>query len=453
MNEQHQPTVSKPYSIIDVSPLWELEYTGISNVVFELTKRFLSDENSVFNVRFSVFWKLVDPIIIRGCIESRTGLQLQLAFKENMGISEIVVDPVGRIDGCLSFGLFLHRKPNHKVFHKDSYLFYDFSVLLTQECHTRDTVDFHTAGLVEQIASTDLFFCISESTTNYLQWLFNVPKEKVVVALLGNNVNTDMANKARSQIGHSEIEPYFLMLGTIEPRKNIAVIFKWLSQNPNLLKRFRFVFAGRQGWGVSFAEYVNMYDLSAAVESGRIVHLGFVDEVLKATLIVGAQAILYPSLFEGFGLPVLEAMELGTPVIASCSTSIPEVLGETGYYFDPYSVESLNKAFSEFLFDQCTGYLAIKKITAKERASRFSYDHTYSVIYQELVARFIDDEILVPEYVEDLIVDGAMNSLLKDGRCSQPDFQLGGQGLKAVLPSQSRSIHQAKRKAKCKTKR
>ena len=382
---------AKPILMLGVAPLWELEYTGISNVVFELTKRFFLDYSSDFEVQFSVFDKVVDRNIIEECLKNRSGSCLQSAFQKNEGISEVQVDEGGQIDGRLSYGLFLHTKPHRKVFCKDSHLYYDFSFLLTQECHTQETIGFHLNGLVEQISSTDLFFCISESTASDLQWLFNVPKEKTVVALLGNNVNTEIALKARDLIGEREVEPYFLMLGTIEPRKNIALIFAWLKKNPTLLKKFRFVFAGRQGWGPSFADYAEKNGLSDEIKSGRIVHLGYIDEALKATLIVGAQAIFYPSIFEGFGLPVLEAMELGVPVIASCSTSIPEVLGDTGYYFDPYSVESLDKAFSAFLFDQYTGRVEALRRKAKERASEFSYDRTYSVICNSLRSNFLSN--------------------------------------------------------------
>jgi glycosyltransferase involved in cell wall biosynthesis len=382
---------TKPILILGVAPLWELEYTGISNVVFELTKRFFFDYSSDFEVQFSVFDKVVDRNIIKECLENRSGSFLQSAFKKNEGINEVQVDEEGKIAGRLSYGLFLHTKPHRRVFYKDSHLYYDFSFLLTQECHTQETIGFHLNGLIEQISSTDLFFCISESTASDLQWLFNIPKEKTVVALLGNNVNTEIAFKARNLIGEREVEPYFLMLGTIEPRKNIALIFAWLKKNPTLLKKFRFIFAGRQGWGPSFTDYAEKNGLSDEIRSGRIVHLGYINEALKATLIVGAQAIFYPSIFEGFGLPVLEAMELGVPVIASCSTSIPEVLGETGYYFDPYSVESLDKAFSAFLFDQYAGRVEALMVKAKERASEFSYDRTYSVICNSLRSNFLNN--------------------------------------------------------------
>ena len=245
---------------------------------------------------------------------------------------------------------------------------------------------------VDQIASTDLFFCISESTSNDLQWLFNIPKEKSITALLGNNVNTEIAAKARNLIGDQDVEPYFLVLGTIEPRKNIALIFSWLSKNPALLKKYKFVFAGRHGWGPTFADIAQKCELSDFVKSGRLIHFGYVDEALKATLLVGAQAIFYPSIFEGFGLPVLEAMELGVPVLASCSTSIPEVLGDHGYYFDPYSIDSLDRAFSSYLFDQCANKLNSVIDNAKARASEFTYDKTYAVICDALRTNFLNSE-------------------------------------------------------------
>ncbi len=386
-------SIEKPFLYVDVSPLWEIQYTGIANVVYELTQRFLNDKTSQFEIIFSVFWKKIDMNIIEKCINDRSGQYLQESFNENSGVKEINTDKYGNINGRKTFGLFLHRKPNRKVFFKDAYLFYDFSFLLTTECHTKETVAFHSENLAEQINSTELFFCISESTAKDLRWIFNVSENKVVVSLLGNNVDTSMADKARYLIANREIEPYFLTLGTIEPRKNIGIILAWLSENKKILEKYRFVFAGRQGWGKSFEDYIVEHDLNNEYNTGRIVHYGYVDEAQKATLLVGAKAVFYPSLFEGFGLPVLEAMELGVPVIASCSTSIPEVLGDTGYYFDPYSLSSFEKAFAEFIKDDMNGHISRVCEKAKERAGTFSYDKTYTIIHEALVKHFIVEEL------------------------------------------------------------
>ena len=382
VTEKHSESVL----YIDVSPLWELQYTGISNVVYEMTRRFHADEE--VNCEFMVFNKPIQRGVIEACLQQRNGSPLRKLFDENRKLADVSVDASGRVNGRKAFGLYTNTKPHKRVFMKDSQIFYDFSFLLAQETHNEDTVKYHSHGIVDQIESNDLFFCISEATAKDLEWIFNVPEEKIKVALLGNNVDATLATAARKKIAHRAIEPYILMLGTIEPRKNVNIVLSWLRSNPKVLKEFRFVFAGKEGWGAKFMDYVHEYGIADEVASGKIIHLGYVDEALKATLLVGARAVLYPSIFEGFGLPVLEAMEIGTPVIASCSTSIPEVLGDAGYYFDPYSVSSFDDAFTKFYEDKHTGQLDMVCQKARLLASKFSYDKTYGVIRDALISKF-----------------------------------------------------------------
>ncbi len=365
---------------IDVSPLWELDYTGISNVVYELARRYVENPPPCFEIRFTVFRKVIEVPVIQHCLLARSGQYLQEKFKLQEGINDVEMDEHGVVDGHPTLGLFLHRKPPQKVYLKDSYLFYDFSFILTQECHTADTVEYHLDGLRQQIETTDLFFTISESTAKDLLWLYDVPEENCHVTLLGHNVDRSFAEEARKKISNNPVDPFFLLLGTIEPRKNMIIVLKWLQQNLKIMDKYCFIFAGRQGWGKPFSEYVEEFGLSQYMDEGRIVHLGYVSEAEKATLLVATQALVFPSLFEGFGLPVLEAMAIGTPVIASCSTSIPEVLGQCGYYFDPYCVESFDKAIAQFFHGDMTGRNIELISRAKSRANSFSYDRTYNLI-------------------------------------------------------------------------
>jgi len=124
--------------------------------------------------------------------------------------------------------------------------------------------------------------------------------------------------------------------------------------------------------------------LQAAVAAGRIVFTGFVDEGYRTALLVGAAGLLYPSIFEGFGLPLLEAMTIGTPVLSSVSTSMPEVVGDCGYYFDPYDVESLHQAFLNLQADRASGALTELVARGRQRAQSFSYDETYRVVLDGL---------------------------------------------------------------------
>jgi glycosyltransferase involved in cell wall biosynthesis len=151
-----------------------------------------------------------------------------------------------------------------------------------------------------------------------------------------------------------------------------------------VLDEGRIVFAGRQAWGNSFASLIEAKSLQGAVASGRIVFTSFVDEAFRTALLVGAAGLIYPSVFEGFGLPLLEAMATGTPVVSSMSSSMPEVVGDCGYYFDPCSVASLHAAFLQLWSDRKSGAVQGLVARARQRANGFSYDATYQVIVKGL---------------------------------------------------------------------
>jgi glycosyltransferase involved in cell wall biosynthesis len=110
------------------------------------------------------------------------------------------------------------------------------------------------------------------------------------------------------------------------------------------------------------------------------VFTGFVDEAFRTALLTGATGLIYPSVFEGFGLPLLEAMATGTPVLSSVSSSMPEVVGDCGYYFDPCSVASLHAAYRALWSDRASGAIASVIARARQRAAGFSYDKTYEII-------------------------------------------------------------------------
>ena len=207
---------------------------------------------------------------------------------------------------------------------------------------------------------------------------------RLKVALLGNSVDLAAAERLRAAMGGRPVEPFLLVLGSIEPRKNVALVLQWLAQHPGVLDLVRVVFAGRQAWGDSFAAQVERAGLHAAAAAGRIVFTSYVDEGFRTALLIGAAALLYPSLFEGFGLPLLEALAVGTPVLSSVSSSMPEVVGDCGYYFDPCSAASLHAAFTQFWADRSAGALAPLIASGQERALGFSYDATYRVIVEGL---------------------------------------------------------------------
>ncbi|NEX64481.1 glycosyltransferase family 4 protein [Noviherbaspirillum galbum] len=165
---------------------------------------------------------------------------------------------------------------------------------------------------------------------------YGVPEDRISTVLLGvapefRPIGMDAARPVLSgfNLRHGE---YLLAVGTLEPRKNLASVLAAYSRLPGALRaRFPLVVTGMNGWG--------MESLSASlrqmVDRGEVRLTGYVPQANLPALYSGARAFVYPSLYEGFGLPPLEAMACGTPVIASNRASLPEVVGDAGILVEP----------------------------------------------------------------------------------------------------------------------
>ncbi|HEX7761898.1 MAG TPA: glycosyltransferase family 1 protein [Caulobacteraceae bacterium] len=138
----------------------------------------------------------------------------------------------------------------------------------------------------------------------------------------------EAVDSVRSMVG-IEDRPYFLTLGTLEPRKNLQLVLKaWVRARPQLPKGARLLMIGAKGSAAVFSG--DNLDLAAE----GVVALGHVDDLLLPALLSGSWGLLYPSLYEGFGLPILEAMACGTPTVTTGLTSLPEVAGDAALYVD-----------------------------------------------------------------------------------------------------------------------
>lgn len=365
---------------LEVSPLIEDNYTGISNVAFEIAIRALYD--SRLEIIFFISNLVVPEIVIKKCLENRNGKALRefLSFNQYSDIYNLKINKN-------IIALYTNTKPINKKFNYESQIIYDLSTFIVPECHTEDTIKYHANGIIDQINSCDILFCISDSTAIDVENIFEVKREKIHVIPLGSNINLQQVQATRKFIETSilGVEPYILILGTIEPRKNISLILNWIKQYPQITNSYRFIFAGRHGWGPSFEDLINSAGLFNEYNSRKISWYGFVDENSKAILLSGASCLIFSSLFEGFGLPVLEAMSAGVIVLSSSSTSMPEILGDCGYYFNPESIKSLQDAFLQFTIDKLEPGVhetLIKK--ALQRTANFSYDKAYEIIISSL---------------------------------------------------------------------
>ena len=142
---------------------------------------------------------------------------------------------------------------------------------------------------------------------------------------------------------------YLLTVGTLEPRKNLQLALKAYASLPSILReRFPLVLVGMKGWHTADLER----RLAPMVASGQVRQLGYLSREDLAVVMAGATGMVYPSVYEGFGLPPLESMSCGVPVIASNASSIPEVVGDTAILIDPADVTGLAQCMIRFMEDE-----------------------------------------------------------------------------------------------------
>ena len=228
------------------------------------------------------------------------------------------------------------------------------------------------------IGRADHVICISESTRNDLVRLYSVPDNKISVVHLG----FERFSSASSVIGEAvtDVRPFLLYVGSRAGYKNFLGLLKAVSSSERLLADFDIVAFG--GGPFSVAELALIK--TCGFKDNQVRHVGGGDSVLGA-LYKGARAFVYPSLYEGFGLPPLEAMAHSCPVISSNTSSMPEVIGNAGAFFDPLFVEDMAAAIERVVYD--SDVISRLQVLGHERLEQFSWQRCAAEtlsIYQSL---------------------------------------------------------------------
>ena len=197
---------------------------------------------------------------------------------------------------------------------------------------------------------------------------FGTPPEKVHVLYCGVDARfhpeKEPGEQERLRDRYSIESPYVLSVGTLQPRKNYVRLIKALANLPPV--NLQLVIAGGRGW---------LYEdvLAEAEKHGDCVRvLGFVDDADLPALLRNAALFAFPSLYEGFGLPVLEAMACGVPVVCSNASSLPEVAGDAALTIDPLDTDGLAEAMSRVLADADLRQEMIDRGLAQ--AARFTWE-------------------------------------------------------------------------------
>lgn len=213
----------------------------------------------------------------------------------------------------------------------------------------------------------------SEFVKHELIEVFGVQAERIRPVLLGVEplFHPRTAEDTRSVLNrHGLVHgQYLLAVGTLEPRKNLQVSLRAYMQLPQQIrKHFPLVLVGMSGWRTSALEQ----QIAPLVRAGEIRQIGYLPREELAMVIAGALTLIYPSIYEGFGLPPLEAMACGVPVIASDVSSLPEVVGNTGLLINPHDDEALAQAIQKLIMDPDIRQQLSHKALA--RSAEFTWD-------------------------------------------------------------------------------
>ena len=197
------------------------------------------------------------------------------------------------------------------------------------------------------VRRADHVIAVSAATRRDLIELYQTPPEKISVLHHGVGPEfrpieqPESLSAVRQKYGLGD-QPFILSLGTLQPRKNYGRLIQAFAR---LDPTYTLVIVGRQGW-----HYADIFAEVARLDLSRRVHFpDFVADDDLPALYNAASLFVYPSLYEGFGLPALEAMACGTPVVASNQSALPEVVGQAGLLVDPRDAEAIAAAMSQIL--------------------------------------------------------------------------------------------------------
>ena len=229
----------------------------------------------------------------------------------------------------------------------------------------------------------NLIFAVSDSTKQDLNKIYGISEEKIKIVCPIQNIadfqNSELQGDDVERIvkRYDLPEKYVLFLGTVEPRKNLVSLIlafeRLIERNPDQ-NDINLVIAGRVGW--SYHQILEAAKISKYKE--KIVFIGFVHDEDKLGLYKLAKMVVYPSFFEGFGFPPIEALASGTPVITSNCSSMPEVVEDAAIMIDPYRPHEILVAMEILLKDEelCKKYSERGRMQAqkiKEAAEKLDY--------------------------------------------------------------------------------
>lgn len=250
--------------------------------------------------------------------------------------------------------------------------FHDVSIYRWADCHRADRVRHMRKELALSLRRAQLIITVSEHARGEIAKQFDWPLHQIRAIPLASHEafrpHTATELDAPLQALGLRNGGYSLFVGTVEPRKNLTALLDAYARLPTALRtRWPLVVAGHSGWN---SEQLHAR-MRQAEQAGWLHYAGYVKGAHLPALFAGARLFVFPSLYEGFGLPVLEAMASGTPVLCSNASALPEVAGEAAALFTPTDVDMLTELLLRGLQD--AHWRGEARTAGLQRAAQFSW--------------------------------------------------------------------------------
>ena len=266
--------------------------------------------------------------------------------------------------------------------------FHDLSIFTWAHCHPPERVRYMRKEIALTLKRADILITDTETTRQEVAAYFSWPLDKIRAVPLACSDDFRPRNEPalNSVLNKHDLtmQGYSLYVGTIEPRKNLGVLLDAYALLPLAVRQqWPLILIGYKGWR---SEQLHAR-IEAAVSEGWARYLGFVEADELPLIYAGARVFVFPSLYEGFGLPVLEAMASGIPVVCSNASTLPEVAGEAAAMCEPQDVDTLSELINRALQDENWRELAVKK--GLLQAAKFSWQRCATetaAVYKEVLA-------------------------------------------------------------------
>lgn len=266
-------------------------------------------------------------------------------------------------------------------------IFHDAALRTVPECFTlKDHLRARITNEDRVFQNAKHVIAVSEHSKSDAVEYYSIPSERITIAPLGvdhslytpREQSNDRSYRAAYDLNH----PYLLALATREPRKNLdSIITAYTQFRSKSTSTIPLVLAGAKGWKTEHVDRA----IASSPYRNDIHEIGYIPEKHKPALYRGATAFVFPSLYEGFGLPVLEAMTCGTPVITSTTSALPSLVGNAAILIDPLNISDTQHALHQ-LIDELNGarLQILLRTRGIERTKDYSWEKTADIVLTAL---------------------------------------------------------------------